>query len=118
MARKQPGEPYYRVSVKEAKEILDKDKNAVVVDVRRPDEWRAGHVTGALHIPVDEVPGRVEELPKDKKRLFICAAGARSALAAEYAAAMGLDGELLYNIEEGTPTWIAHKYPTSFGDKP
>ena len=38
--------------------------NAVVIDVRRPDEWAEGHVQGATHIPVDDVLARIDELPQ------------------------------------------------------
>ena len=114
MARRETGEPYYRVRVDEAKEMLDKG-DAVVVDVRDPDEWRSGRVAGAIHIPVDDVLARIDELPKDKDLLFICAQGVRSGLACEMAAAMGLETERLYNIEDGTPAWIQKSYPTESG---
>ena len=94
------------------------DDGVVFVDVRRPDEYAEGHVKDALYIPVDDVLARIDELPKDKKLLFICAAGVRSGLGCEMAAAMGLDSENLYNIEDGTPTWIDKGYPTSYGDDP
>ncbi len=112
-----PQEPFQRISVDKAKEILDKG-NAAVVDVRNPDEWISGHVKEAIFIPVDEVLSRVDELPKDKDLLFICAAGVRSALACEMAASMGLPPERLYNIEEGTPTWIERGLPVSYGNDP
>ena len=64
--RQDPGEPYRRISVTEAKEMLEQGDSAVV-DVRNPDEWVSGHVQGAVWIPVDDVLGRVDELPKDKK---------------------------------------------------
>ena len=41
MPRQDPGEPYFRVSLEEAKGMLD-GGNAVVIDVRRPDEWATG----------------------------------------------------------------------------
>ena len=91
------------------------DDGVVFVDVRRPDEYAEGHVKDALYIPVDDVLARIDELPKDKKLLFICAAGVRSGLGCEMAAAMGLDSENLYNIEDGTPTWIEKGHPTSYG---
>ena len=47
--------------------------------------------------------------------LFICEVGARSGLAAEYAAAMGADTSRLYNIEDGTPAWIANGLPHATG---
>ena len=117
MARRDPGEPYTRVSCEEAYEMMQKG-DSVVVDVRQPDEYSAGHVKGAIFITVDDVMSRIGELPEDKKLLFICAAGVRSGLACEMAAAMGLDTERLYNIEEGTPTWVGRNLPTSYGDEP
>ncbi|MBM3940269.1 MAG: rhodanese-like domain-containing protein [SAR202 cluster bacterium] len=112
--RQMPGEPYYRISVEEAHEL--QRQGGLVVDVRRPDEWAAGHVEGAVHIPVDDVLARAErELPKDKDLLFICAAGVRSGLAAEMVAALGYDPKHLYNVEQGTPVWIQRKLPTARG---
>ena len=117
MARQELGEPYFRVSVEEANEMLGQG-DAVVVDVRQLNEYTAGHVKDAIFIPVDDVIGRIEELPKDKKLLFICAAGVRSGLACEMAAAMGIPLEQLFNVEQGTPTWIERNLPTSYGMDP
>jgi rhodanese-related sulfurtransferase len=47
--------------------------------------------------------------------MFICAVGARSGLAAEYASSLGVDSERLFNIEDGTPTWIDKGLPSSIG---
>ena len=119
MPRQDPGEPYYRVDSNEARTMLDADpENTVVVDVRRDDEWVSGHVRGALHIPIDDLADRIGEVPRGKHVLFICAAGVRSGLACEVAAAMGFEPEVLYNIEDGTPNWIAGKHPTSYGNNP
>lgn len=119
MPRQDPGEPYYRVSSREAHGMLGADPaDTVVVDVRRDDEWVTGHVSGAIHIPIDELVDRFDQVPKDKKLLFICAAGVRSGLGCEIAASIGLDTESLYNIEDGTPTWIANNLPTSYGNNP
>ena len=114
MPRQDPGEPYYRISIAEAAEMYGGD-DAVVVDVRRPDEYTAGHVKDAIFITVDDVLGRFGEIPGDKDLLFICALGVRSGLACEMAAAMGVDTERLYNIEEGTDAWIQAGHPTSYG---
>jgi rhodanese-related sulfurtransferase len=116
MPSKNPGEPYTRINVDEAFEMYGNGKVAFV-DVRRPDEYTLGHIKGALYIPVDDVLSRIDELPKDKQLLFICAIGVRSGLACEMAAAMGIDQERLYNIEDGTPAWIEKKYPTSYGSE-
>ncbi len=110
MPKQIEGEPYVRISVDEAAD-LHGNEDVVFVDVRRTDEYIEGHVEGALFITVDDVLGRIDELPRDKDLLFICAAGVRSGLACEMAAAMGYDSSKLYNIEEGTPTWIERGYP-------
>ena len=112
--RRELGELYYRISVDEAAKLYGTD-DVVVVDVRRQDEYAAGHVKGAIFIPVDDVLTRINELPDNRKLLFICAQGVRSGLACEMAAAMGVDTENLYNIENGTSTWIEKGYPTSYG---
>ena len=114
MPRKDAGQPYYRISADEAKELCGAE-DVAIVDVRRTDEYEAGHVKGAIFIPVDDILGRIDELPAEKKLLFICAQGARSGLACEMAAAMGFDSENLYNIEEGTHVWIERGFPTSYG---
>lgn len=114
MPRQIPGEPYVRLSPDEAKAILDSE-DAIVIDVRNKDEWEEGHVAGAKWLPVEEVISRFDELPKSGKLLFICQVGARSGLAAEYAAAMGAESDRLFNIEDGTPGWIAAGLPHETG---
>ena len=71
-----------------------------VLDVREPDEWAAGHIEGALHIPMREVPGRLADVPVDGQVLVVCKVGARSAQAVGYLRQQGyhavnLDGGLL-----------------------
>ena len=117
MARQVPGEPYTRVSAEEAYEMLQAG-DATIVDVRNRDEWQGGHVKGAKWLPVDEVIPRFDELPKGGNLLFICEVGARSGLAAEYAAAMGASPDRLFNIEDGTPGWIRKELPHSKGETP
>ena len=92
-------------------------RGALIVDVRRPDEWAAGRAAGAVHIPVDDFLAEAEaKLPAEGDLLFICAAGVRSALAAEMAAALGFEQERLYNVEAGTPKWIEAELPTEYGE--
>jgi rhodanese-related sulfurtransferase len=107
MATKDPREPFTRISVDEAKEMLD--NGAAIIDVRETFEYTGGHVPNAAHIPVNTVYARREELPKDKDVIFVCAVGQRSALAAEMAAAAGLTE--LYNLEGGTEAWIKAGQP-------
>ena len=104
MPTKDEREPFYRIEVAEAKDMLT-DAGVVVIDVREPHEYQAGHLPDATLIPVNSVFARREELPKDKKIVFVCAVGQRSALAAEMAAAAGLPADHLYTLEGGTEAW-------------
>ena len=116
MSRMEPGEPYHRIDLEEALEMYQQE-DTVVIDVRRPDEYSAGHVADALSIPVDDLLSRFDELPESKKLLFICEVGVRSGLACEMAAAMGLSADNLYNIEAGTGSWINAGNPSSKGNE-
>lgn len=98
--------PYHKISAAEGVNIL-KQGNAVLVDVRKEDEYKKSHVHGSLWIPVDEFPTRHSELPTKSRLLFICSAGIRSNLAAEYAASFGADPKRLYSIKQGVAQWIA-----------
>lgn len=110
MASKDPTEPFTRIDVTEARDLMQ-EADVVVIDVRNQDEWDRGHVPGALFIPVDQFLDRLDQVPQDKRIVFICASGGRSALASEYAAAAGLEDNGLYNVEGGTNEWIARGFP-------
>ncbi len=114
MATKDEREPFSRISVSEAKAKLDAG-TAVMVDVREPGEYVEVHATGVRLIPVNTVMGEVKQirdLAGAREVLFICKSGARSALAAEFAVAAGLDDLSLYNVEGGTIAWVEAGFPT------
>jgi rhodanese-related sulfurtransferase len=79
-------------------------EGAVLLDVREDDEWAAGRSPAAMHIPLAEVPERVEELPAGKTVLAICKAGGRSQRAAEWLQAQGIDA---VNVAGGMLAWAA-----------
>jgi rhodanese-related sulfurtransferase len=110
MPKKDEREPFYRIDVPEAVEMAGQP-DVAVIDVREPHEYNAGHIPGATLIPVNSVFARREELPKDKKIVFVCAVGQRSALAAELAAAAGLPPERLYTLDGGTEAWRKAGHP-------
>jgi len=58
------------------------DEDLLVLDVRRGDEWDAGHVEGALHIPLDELEDRMAEVPTDRPLWVHCQSGFRASIAA------------------------------------
>ena len=78
------------------------DAGALLLDVRNPDEWQAGHPEGAAWIPMGELAERQEELPTDREIVVICKVGGRSARVAEALIAAGYDAA---NVAGGAEAW-------------
>ncbi|ROR73108.1 rhodanese-like domain-containing protein [Bogoriella caseilytica] len=78
-----------------------------LLDVREQDEWDAGHAPGAIHIPMGELPTRIEELP-EQDLLVVCRAGGRSARSVQWLTANGYDA---YNIDGGMKGWAQAGLP-------
>jgi rhodanese-related sulfurtransferase len=77
--------------------------DALVVDVREPDEWAAGHAPGAVHIPMGDIPARLEELPDTDEPLpVVCRSGGRSQRAVQWLVQQGFD---VVNVEGGMRSW-------------
>jgi len=74
-----------------------------VLDVRNLAEWATGHVRGALHIPLPELPRRLDELPIDGTIVTMCASGARSAIAASLLLLAGAPS--VENLDGGMQAW-------------
>lgn len=77
------------------------------LDVREPEEWQAGHIEGAAHIPLSELPGRIGELPPGDL-VLVCKVGGRSAQAAMY---LGQQGYGVVNLAGGMLDWEAAGRP-------
>jgi rhodanese-related sulfurtransferase len=82
--------------------------DALVLDVREGDEWAAGHIDGALHIPMGEVPDRVGDLPAGKAVSVVCRSGGRSARVTAYLVQAGVDAR---NVAGGMQVWEAAGRP-------
>jgi rhodanese-related sulfurtransferase len=76
----------------------------VLLDVREPDEWQAGHAPDAQFIPLGELAQRAAEVPGDKRVVAICRAGSRSERAARFLIAAGFD---VVNLAGGMRAWAA-----------
>ena len=88
---------------------------ARLYDVREPDEYTAGHVPGAVLIPLGTVADHVDEFRGDGLAYVICKSGGRSMKACELLAAEGLD---VVNVAGGTMGWITSGRATVLGDRP
>lgn len=108
-------EPFQRISVEQAEE--KRQAGVALVDTRELDEYQDGHAAGAPLMPYMSVMSQAEKLEeiaggKDQPLMFICAKGQRSAVACEFAAALGFTD--LYNVEGGTEEWIAADLPVEY----
>lgn len=91
----------------EALHRLGKDKRFKLVDVRTRSEFEADHASGAVHLPVDELPARYRELGQTSHLLFVCQTGDRSAQAAAFLASIG--GTELYVVSAGMSGWSGER---------
>lgn len=90
--------------------------DAVIIDVREQDEWDAGHARNAIHIPLSELPSRLDDLPDtDDTVPVVCRRGGRSARAVAWLVQQGFD---VANVSEGMRGWDqAGKPLVSTGDE-
>ena len=88
-SRQAPG--YTQITMEEAAERLSIECGFLILDVRTPEEYAAGHIPGAINIPnetigTDEIP----QLPEKEQRIYVyCRSGNRSKQASEKLAALG-----------------------------
>jgi rhodanese-related sulfurtransferase/rubrerythrin len=96
----------------EVKSLLNKDKKGgfLLLDVRQPEEYEAGHIPGAMLIPLGELEARREELERGKKIITYCRSGHRSMAAA--IALCGLGFKDVHNLKGGILNW---RYETILG---
>jgi len=84
------------------------DKGALVLDVRKDDEWAAGRMPDSVHIPLAQVQDRFSELPKGRLIITVCKDGGRSYKAAY---ALHQEGYQAVNLAGGLTAWAAAGLP-------
>lgn len=82
--------------------------DVVLLDVREDDEWAAGHAPGAVHVPLQQIPVRLAELPQTDPLLVVCRSGVRSAQATAWLRQQGLPA---VNVAGGMKAWAAAGRP-------
>lgn len=82
-----------------------------VVDVRRPNEWKGGHIDAAMHIPLNHLAEQVGKLDPHKRTAAICAGGYRSAMATSILEREGF--KQIANVIGGMSAWNTSKFPVS-----
>jgi rhodanese-related sulfurtransferase len=90
-----------RLEPGEAKERIDSGE-VVLIDVREDHEWDAGHLPGARHVPVNDLPASAEDLGRGQPLIVYCRTGNRSGLAADALRSAGFDVSVL---DGGITAW-------------
>jgi hydroxyacylglutathione hydrolase len=96
--------------------MLARDQNAVIIDVREPEEYLMGHVPGAINLPQAEIASRLEELPRDRPLMIVCQSGMRSLRSAQFLKQAGF-GQVA-NVAGGTSAWCGAGRPLVTGEAP
>jgi rhodanese-related sulfurtransferase/glyoxylase-like metal-dependent hydrolase (beta-lactamase superfamily II) len=108
------GKPIARIPqmpVDELMEELREERPGLqVLDVRRPGEYSAGHVPGAVSVPLDRLEAETPRLDTSRPTVVICAGGYRSSAGTALLRRAGFED--LYNVVGGTSAWVAAGYPT------
>jgi DMSO/TMAO reductase YedYZ molybdopterin-dependent catalytic subunit/rhodanese-related sulfurtransferase len=95
-----------QVSARTAASLVE--RGALLVDVREPEEWLAGHAPGATLIPMGQVSGRRHELPNDARVVVVCRSGGRSAAVTDALRSWGFDA---VNLSGGMCAWTSAGLP-------
>jgi sulfur-carrier protein adenylyltransferase/sulfurtransferase len=97
-----PAEPFGRLSPKETRERVDSGE-LKVIDVRETWEYARDHIPNATLTPLGQIIAKPQDAIKSDNVVFVCEVGQRSAVAAEMAAALGM--QHVYNLEGGMQAW-------------
>lgn len=98
------------VTVETVKEVLDEKDGTIILDVRMPEEYAAGHIAGSRLIPLPELPENLVKIPDKSKKIFVyCRSGGRSGRAVAFLRQLGYTD--VYNVAGGIIAWMEKGYP-------
>ena len=100
-----------RITPTDLAAALQADDDLLVLDVRQPGEWEAGHVEDALHIPLPQLERRIHEVPTDREIAVMCKAGYRSSTAASLMARHGISS--VQDMIGGFDAWVEAGLPVT-----
>lgn len=103
----------------EKQALLERVRRAevIVLDVRPPEEYRAGHIPGAVSIPLKELRSHLSELPRRREIVAYCR-GPYCVLAVEAVKLLRAKGFRAVRMEQGVPEWRAVGLPVAAGEEP
>ena len=97
------------ISVVELKKMFDENENFVLLDIRENEELQIAQVKPHNHIPMGQIPERIDELDKDDSYIVMCHSGMRSARVCQYLEGQGYN---VKNLNGGIDSWSVNVDPT------
>lgn len=85
------------------------EADAYLLDVREDEEWAAGHAPTATHLPMMDIPARMEDVPRDRDVVVVCRVGGRSGQVVAYLQQQGFQN--VSNLDGGMMSWAAAGRP-------
>ena len=103
----------------EKQALLERVRRAevIVLDVRPPEEYRAGHIPGAVSVPLKELRSQLSKLPRHREIVAYCR-GPYCVLAVEAVKVLRANGFRAVRLEQGVPEWRAEGFPVAVGEEP
>ena len=89
-------------------ELFERGEDVQIVDVRYPNEWEAGRIEGAVHIPLDDLDDCLDLIDRSRRVVTVCRSGDRSADAAQSLVAAGFRAE---SLDGGMEAWAVAGLP-------
>jgi len=91
--------------------VLQKDRSLVVLDVRTADEFKEGHIIGALNIDIrrEDAFARIDKLNRNVSYIVYCRTNHRSGMAVDHMMKSGF--KKMYQMMDGFPGWVENKLP-------
>ena len=102
------GLSFERTTQLSTEEVRDRSQDTLVLDVRSDAEWRTGHIQGATHIMLGDLPQHVQGLPRDRPIICVCGSGYRSSIAASGLAKNGFSR--VESMDGGMAAWNKRKF--------
>lgn len=109
-----PTNSFERINIDTLYQRWAQHTQMAVVDVRRDDEWREGHIPDSLHLHLGELSQHLDQVPRNTPVAVVCRTGHRAEIAASMIAATG---RLVIAVQGGVPDWMERGLPTLTGEE-